>query len=194
MSRAAIIALTRKHGPMTAKQLASALSIQEGSLRTCLRRARAHGTKHIRIADWAGGIPKYGPGPEPDTEGGTTADRILQILEDGGRASVAKLAQRLGLETSVVDPAVRRLRAKPGKIHVVGWERRVGETGGREGAIYQVGPGVDAPRPDFSNSQREAERRRNERRRVQSVVNGGRTRSRRAATGPTAGPFDGLMR
>ena len=194
MSRAAIIAITRKLGPMSAKQLAAELRIQASSLRTCLRRARAHGTKYIRIASWAGGVPMYGTGPEPDVEGGSTGERVMSLLEDGGRSTVAAMAKRLGMTALAVDAAVRRLRKKPGMLHIVGWERRIGQPGGREGAIYKAGPGKDAPRPDFSNSQLEAERRRNEKRRIKHAINGGRTRARKAATGPTAGFFDGLMR
>ena len=186
--------MTRNQGPMTAKQLASALSVQDGTLRTSLRRARAHGTKYIRIADWAGGVPMYGPGPEPDAEGGTTADRILQMLRDGGRASVSLLARRLELDVRTVDSAMRRLRKKKGKVHVVGWERRIGEKGGREGAVYAAGPGRDVPRPDFSNSQLEAERRRAEKRRVQAVLKGVKTKPKQPTNGPVAGFFDGLMR
>jgi len=187
LSRAAIISLTRKHGPMTAKQLASALSLQGSTLRTCLRRARAHGTKYIRIADWAGGVAMYGPGPEPDAEGGSTGERVMSLMEDGGRATVANMAKRLGVTALAVDAAVRRLRKKPGMLHIDGWERRIGQPGGREGAIYKAGPGKDAPRPDFTNSQLEAERRRNEKRRIKHTINGGRTRARKAAKGPTAG-------
>ena len=179
---------------MSAKQLAAELRIQDSTIRTNIRRARAHGTKYIRIAGWAGGVAMYGPGPEPDVEGGSTGERIMQLMAGGERATVARMAELLDLETSVVDPAVRRLRAKPGKLHIVGWDRRVGQPGGREGAIYMAGPGKDVPRPDFTNSQREAERRRNERRRVQKVLDGGRTRPKRAKEGPTAGFFDGLLR
>lgn len=193
MSRRAIIDITTRLGPMTVKQLAAELRIQDSTLRTNIRRARAHGTKYIRIAAWAGGVPLYGPGPEPDVEGGSTGERIMQLMLGGERATVARMAVLLGLDTSVVDPAVRRLRAKPGKLHIVGWDRRIGETGGREGAIYMAGPGKDVPRQDFTNSQRESERRRNERRRIKKVLEGGRTRPRRAKAGPTAGVFDGLL-
>lgn len=194
MSRHAVIALTTRLGPMSVKQIAAELRVQDSTMRTCISRARAHGTKYIRIAAWAGSIALYGPGPEPDAEGGSTGDRIMQLMTGGERATVRRMADLLGLPMSVVDPAVRRLREKPGKLHIVGWERRTGGTGGREAPIFMSGPGKDAPRPDFASARREAELRYNERRRIKHALNGGKSRPRAAKAGPSSGYFDGLLR
>lgn len=193
MSRHAIISLTTKHGPMTAKQIALELGIGESSVRTSIRRARAYGTRYLRIAGWAQDVPKYGPGPGDDVAGGSTADHILERLQDGGPATVAQLTLELGTTTGTIDSAVRRLRRKGGVIRIVGYKLHRG-SGGREAAIFAFGPGRDAKRPDFSNAQREAERRYAEKRRIQSVLNGGRTRGSRKRVAALAGPFDGLLR
>lgn len=192
MSRALLVALTRRHGPMTAKQLALESGLCESTVRTCIRRARAHGTEHLRIADWASDVPMYGPGPDEDVEGGTTAQKVIACLQDGGPATVATIATRLGLTNSVVDSAVRRMRAKPGTLHVVRWVRQVGR-GGREAAVFALGVGKDAPRPNFEDAQRQAERRYNEKRRVASESAGKGRYIKREAPRARAGFFDGLI-
>lgn len=192
MTRHAIRQLTAKRGPMTIKQIAIELTLTESTVRTTVRRARAHGTEHIRIAGWAQDVAMYGPGPGPDVEGGSTAQRILDWLENGERATVIQLAERLGVTKPAAESAVRRLREKRGKLRIVGWSLSRGK-GGRESPIYALGPGRDEPRPDFTNAVKDYYRRYNEKRRVK------RGHSKRRARGSsssvtTAGPFDGLMR
>ena len=171
MSRHAIIALTRRMGPMTAKQLAAELRICESSVRTSICRARAHGTQHIRIAAWAMDVAKYGPGPGEDEPGGSTIDLVLAHLEDGVTATVAQLASALGCTPKSVDSAIRRLRAKPGGnvIRIAGWSLARGHSG-RESPIYEFGRSADAKRPDFSQAQRQAEVRYNIKRRTIAVM------------------------
>ena len=192
MSRHAIRQLTARKGPMTIKQLSLELGLTESTVRTTVRRARAYGTEHLRIAGWAQDVPKYGPGPGPDVEGGSTAQRILDWLENGERATVSQLAERLGITKSAAESAVRRLREKRGKLRIVGWSLARGK-GGRESPIWAKGPGPDEPRPDFSDAALEYYRRYNEKRRIK------RGHSVRQARGVTASPvvaspFDGLMR
>lgn len=195
MSRAGIIAVTRRLGPMTAKQLESELGINASSIRTSIRLARAHGTVHIRIAGWAMDVAKYGPGPEDDAEGGSTSQLILSRLDEAGPASVQMLADELEITAQAVDSAIRRLRAKKGKggLVITGWRLMRG-TGGREGPIYGLGKGKDVPRPDFRQAQRDAERRYAEKRRIRSVLAGGATRASRQVQSVSAGVFDGLGR
>lgn len=195
MSRHLIIALTRRRGPMTAKQLAMETGLEGSTVRTNIRRARAHGTKYLRIAAWAGDLPMYGPGPGDDVEGGTTGDKILAYLETHEPAPATVIAAAIGLTTAVVDPAIRRLRDKK-RVHVVDWKRRVGERGGREAGVFKAGPGKDAERPDFSGMARVYEQRRVEKRRVERITKGLPVRHMRAkqAAGPMAGFFDALMR
>lgn len=195
MSRHLIIAITRRQGPMTAKQLAMETGLQESTVRTNVRRARAHGTKYLRIAAWAGDVPMYGPGPGDDVDGGTTGDKILAYLETHEPAPAVVIAAAIGLTTAVVDPAIRRLRDK-GRVHVVDWKRRVGERGGREAGVFKSGPGRDAPRPDFTGMARVYEQRRVEKRRVARIIKGLPVRNTGAkpTNGPTAGFFDALMR
>lgn len=195
MSRAAIIAITRRIGPMTAKQLAWELGIAESSIRTSIRRARDHGTAHIRIAGWAMDVAKYGPGPEDDADGGSTSQLILARLDEAGPESVIALAEILKVSVEAIDSAIRRLRAKKGRsgLVITGWRLTRGK-GGREGPIYGLGKGEDAPRPDFSNAQRQSERRYVAKRRVQRVLSGGTTRASRQVHSISAGIFDGLVR
>jgi DNA-binding Lrp family transcriptional regulator len=175
MSRHHIIKLTQKKGPMTVKQLAAELNINDSSLRTCLRRARAHGTKHLRVADWVGGIALYGPGPEPDAPGGSTGDQIMAYLDTEQSATVSQMAEHLGLSATAVDGAVRRLRLKrPKRLYIAGWKRRIGQRGGRMAAVFARGNWPDAPKPDVTDAQNEAEKRRAEKRRVASAVRTGR--------------------
>lgn len=199
MTRAAIIALTRAHGPMTAKQLSIELGLQDNSVNISIRRARAHGTKYLIIADWRGAIPMYGPGPGDDVEGGGVERRVLSWLEDSGRrATVAEMAAALGMTTTAVDAAVRRIRTRerdlvPSRrsMHVVDWRRHIG-SGGRESAIYMHGPGGDAPRPDFSGAGREHSRRRNEKYRVLRALEGKGRRPRTIHGGETSALFAGV--
>lgn len=181
---------------MTVKQIAAELGRTESTIRAIIKRGRA--AKQIRIADWAGDVPKFGPGDAEDAEGGTTGERVLECLSSGGRATVKQLAERLGMERAAVDSAVRRLRKKPGKLHIADWERHIGQVGGCTTAIFAAGPGRDAPMPDFSNSQREAERRYAEKRRVRNRMVGqgkrGPNQTRRQRQAPAAGPFDMLLR
>jgi DNA-binding CsgD family transcriptional regulator len=178
---------------MTVKQLALELSIGESSVRTSIRRARAGGrTDILRIAGWAADVPRYGPGPGDDEEGGSTSDRVMQSLEDHGPATVAALATRLKATIDTVDNAVRRLRKKRGNLHIKAWKTHRG-SGGREAAVYASGPGKDAERPTFENAQREAERRYQEKKRVQRGVASSRGPNKPKALA-VAGFFDGLMR
>jgi DNA-binding CsgD family transcriptional regulator len=196
MSRAAILAITRRSGPMTAKQLAMEMGMGESTVRTCIRRSRAGGrTDILRIAGWAGDVPLYGPGPGDDEEGGNTGERVLQSLRDQGPATASELAERLGITASVVDSAVRRIRKTHArlKMHITGWRLHRG-SGGREAAIHAAGTGKDAPRPSFGDAaQRQAERRYQERQRVQRGAASMR-KPRKPQAGPMAGFFDGLMR
>ena len=163
-------------------------------INTSIRRARAGGTEHLRIAAWAMDVPKYGPGPGPDEYGGSTADFIVAHLETESPASVAQLAAALGLSNDAVQSSIRRLRKKPrrGRLIITGWALIRGR-GGREGPIYGIGTASDAPRPDFSHAQREAEKRYTTKRRVSSVMAGG-TMRKPATTRGHAGFFDGLAR
>lgn len=175
MSRNYIIKITQKKGPMSAKQLAAEVGINDSSMRTCIRRARAHGTKYLRVADWAGGIPLYGPGPEDDEPGGHTGERILALLEFEPRGTVAQVADKLDLSTLAVDGAMRRLhRSRPKQVYVIDWKRRIGKAGGRMAAVFARGNLPDAPKPDTSRAQAEAEARRAEKRRVASALRTGR--------------------
>ena len=175
MSRNYIIKITQKKGPMSIKQLAAEVGINDSSMRTCIRRARVHGTKHIRIADWAGGVPLYGPGPDEDEPGGHTGERILALLAFEPRGTVAQVADKLGLTPLAVDGAMRRLhRSRPKQVYVIDWKRRIGKRGGRMAAVFAKGAKPDAKKPDASRAQAEAEARRAERRRVASAVRTGR--------------------
>jgi len=175
MSRNYIIKITQKKGPMSIKQLAAEVGINDSSMRTCIRRARVHGTKHIRIADWAGGVPLYGPGPDEDEPGGHTGARILALLEFEPSGTVAQVADKLDLTTLAVDGAMRRLhRSRPKQVYVIDWKRRIGKLGGRMAAVYAKGNKPDAEKPDTSRARAEAEARRAEKRRVASALRTGK--------------------
>lgn len=173
MSRHLIIKLTQKKGPMSAKQLADEVGINESSMRTCIRRARAHGTKHIRIAAWAGNVALYGPGPEPDTEDMTTVGQIRDYLEIQGAGTNAQIAKHTSMSMMAVDAATRRLH-QAGVIYVSAWKRRIGMRGGRMAAVFSLGRFYDTPKPDVSEAQAEAELRRGAKRRVASALRTGR--------------------
>jgi predicted ArsR family transcriptional regulator len=192
LSRAAIIAITSKKGPMTAKQLAAELGLRYSTVRICINRARAHGTKFLVIMKWYGGTPAYGPGPGDDAEGGATGERIIAWLKDGGPSTMRSIAPEIGVSVVAAESAMRRMRKIPGKVHVVRWALARG-TGGRESPVFAAGPGRDAKRPDFTNSQRQAEQRYAERRRIARRLAGGATRRPKRPQAATAGPFDALL-
>lgn len=194
MSRNLITKLIAKHGPMTVKQIAALTNTCDSTIRTCLNRARAkqHGTKFFRIVEHIGAVPVYDLGPDPDY---LRNNLIADSLEDDGPATIHTLAARLGKSANAIDSMIARLRAGryKGKFYIVGWKLARGK-GGRESPIYAFGLLPDAPRPDFSDSQRQSERRRAEKRRIEHVRAGGRVKPPRDRSQVTAGFFDGLLR
>lgn len=155
---------------MTVKQMAIELNIGFSSVGQAVRRARAHGTTYLRIADWVGGRPRYAPGPGEDcTEGGTVSERILAHLTDAGPSTITELAAALPANVSSVQRAIEKLREGRGNLHITSWKLNRGISG-REAPIFRVGAGSDVPRPDFSLKDAEAARRYGERRRIRRAV------------------------
>lgn len=157
MSRKKIIECTARLGPLSAKQISFELGIARSTVHDNIQRARAYGTRYLRIADWVGVTPLYAPGPGEDVESARVEDRVLAWLQDGNVGHTPKIAKELGLTRKQVSNIIRRLWEKNQALqprrrfmHIYGWFRPVGR-GGRECAIYKAGPGEDAPRPDFSD-------------------------------------------
>lgn len=179
MSRYYIMKITREKGPMSAKQLAAEIGINDSSVRTVIRRARAHGTRYIRIADWAGNVALYGPGPAEDAEDTRTIAKIIDYLEGQRVGTNAQIAKHTGLSEAAVDAATRRMHLSikahdPRRLYIAGWQRRIGKLGGRMSAIFAIGNRKDEPKPDNSRVQKEAEQRYAEKRRIKTALRTGR--------------------
>lgn len=183
MSRYHIIKLTART-PMTVEELATAMGIQGSSVRTSIRRARAHGNTYLRIAGYRGHAPLYAPGPDPDV--GVPGDsrsraRVLVELDRSPGSTVRQVSEALGLPLSMLDAVFRRMH-RDGLIHISGYELFHGKTGGgRPAAAYTAGPGRDAAYPSAEKLARLAAARRAE------VLRAARKRNAMAS-----GPANGL--
>lgn len=170
MSRAFFMAITARKGAMTIKQLAAEAGINPSSARTNINRARAHGTKYLRIADYVGGQPRYAPRPEPDCEPETTEKLVTSHLADYPKRTIRKLSEELDLPLGRVDAQVRRLHAAR-RIHISGWENRKGKTGGGKlAAQYSGGNRRDVPKPGGPEFRRAAWRRQAGYKRVRRIL------------------------
>lgn len=191
MSRHYIMKITREKGPMSAKQLAAELGINESSTRSCIRRARTHGTRYLRIAAWAGNVALYGPGPAEDAECTDTVAQIVDYLEGQRTGTNAQIAKHTGLSVTAVDSATRRMHKStkahdPRRLYIAGWQRRIGKLGGRMSAIFAIGNRKDEPKPDNSCVQKEAEKRYAEKRRIKTALRTGqRLRGPKTRATPT---------
>lgn len=73
-----------------------------------------------------------------------TAVRLLALMKDGKRRTIAEAARALNLTDSPVYCAARKLR-EDGDLHICAWN--MSQINGRFISVWEFGAGDDAPKP-----------------------------------------------
>lgn len=76
----------------------------------------------------------------------TTRTAIFAAIERDGPMTTVDLARAIDKPRGTVNSAINCAREKPGRLRIVGWNRRL-VTSGRPAPIYCTSPGKDAPPP-----------------------------------------------
>jgi DNA-binding Lrp family transcriptional regulator len=202
-----IVAALKKHGPMTARELAPLVCLAPGAVPAKLRvlKKGLAGFPRVRIADYeppagAGShTPMYALGDAPDAaivpvgrnapgkkrfNRHATRDALLMELASNGPMTMHELAENLGRTVSAVWRIIVQLKkgvAPLARVRVAGYER-VG-TSGQQTPRYALGNAFDVKRVKLTHKQR------NER---TTAKYGAVIEARR--TGRTADPFDQLLK
>lgn len=122
----------------------------------------------------------------------TARNTIVAAIQQAGSMTAAEIAEYLEWPQRRVCGCITTARIDHGTwfFRVVGYKRQRGH-GGREAAIFGLGPGKDAPRPVMDSPQENRKRQARYRERHRAVINM-RNRARRSGTVPS--PFDQLLR
>lgn len=116
--------------------------------------------------------PPRPPKPRVDYPAIALKAAIERALEEGGPATVARLAHELERDRRSIRTALNFMRDREGRVHISGYTRDLqpGRIVGRVAAVFALGSKKDAAHPGPMSAAETARRQRDKRRRVVSSV------------------------